>query len=89
MSPKEYFKTNPNRLPVTAIAFNADSSIFAYARTYSFIILTHSWIRLAQGVPECYQRGACIYSSRESGRHQEAAAQSIVEVVCPDFPISP
>lgn len=33
MAPKELFKTNPNRLPVTAITFNADASIFAYART--------------------------------------------------------
>lgn len=34
MAPKEVFKTNPNRLPVTAFAFNADSTIFAYARAY-------------------------------------------------------
>ena len=36
MAPKELFKTNPNRLPVTAIAFNADASIFAYALGYDW-----------------------------------------------------
>lgn len=36
MAPKEVFKTNPNRLPVTAFAFNADSTIFAYARAYMY-----------------------------------------------------
>lgn len=37
MAPKEVFKTNPNRLPITALAFNADSSIFAYARTLTLL----------------------------------------------------
>lgn len=36
MAPKEFFKTNPNRLPVTAIAFNMDASIFAYALGYDW-----------------------------------------------------
>lgn len=36
MAPKELFKTNPNRLPVTAIAFNMDASIFAYALGYDW-----------------------------------------------------
>ncbi|WFD37972.1 RNA export factor gle2 [Malassezia japonica] len=36
MAPKEVFKTNPNRLPITAIAFNADASIFAYALGYDW-----------------------------------------------------
>ncbi|WFD06336.1 RNA export factor gle2 [Malassezia vespertilionis] len=36
MAPKEVFKTNPNRLPLTAIAFNADASIFAYALGYDW-----------------------------------------------------
>ena len=65
MAPKEVFKTNPNRLHVTAIAFNADSSIFAYACMYLHLLTLSSGIRLAQGLPRRYQRSACIYSSCE------------------------
>ncbi|WFD33434.1 RNA export factor gle2 [Malassezia cuniculi] len=36
VAPKELFKTNPNRLPVTAIAFNRDASVFAYALGYDW-----------------------------------------------------
>ncbi|PWN50013.1 WD40 repeat-like protein [Violaceomyces palustris] len=35
-APKELFKTNPNRLPISAIAFNADATIFAYAISYDW-----------------------------------------------------
>ena len=36
MAAMALFKTNPNRLPVTAIAFNMDASIFAYALGYDW-----------------------------------------------------
>lgn len=36
VAPKEVFKTNQNRLPVTAIAFNRDATVFAYALGYDW-----------------------------------------------------
>ncbi|KAN0065812.1 RNA export factor gle2 [Thecaphora frezii] len=35
-APKELFKTNPNRVPISAIAFNRDATIFAYAVSYDW-----------------------------------------------------
>ncbi|PWN49212.1 WD40 repeat-like protein [Violaceomyces palustris] len=35
-APKELFKTNANRIPITALAFNADASILAYSISYDW-----------------------------------------------------